>query len=98
MKDKISIDEYKNANAMISRDDYNLIWFRGDKEFYMVQKSRDGEYTVLNTIPLISSEAVDVIGEMLNYTEHLKSQDDFNKYMYKSEFDTGREFMDEWKE
>ena len=95
--EKISIDEFKNADKVFSYDDCYLIWFKGDKEFFMVQKSiNNNSYTIINTIFVKSQKNIKT--EMLDYIEHLKSQDDFNKYMYKREFDTVRELMDEWKE
>ena len=95
--EKISIDEFKNADKVFSYDDCYLIWFKGDKEFFMVQKSiNNNSYTIINTIFVKSQKNIKT--EMLDYIEHLKSQDDFNIYMYKSEFDIGKEFMEEWKE
>ena len=94
--EKISANEFKNADMVFSYDDCYLIWFKGDKEFFMVQKSIDNSYIVINDIFVKSQKNIKT--EMLEYIEHLKSQDDFNKYMDKSEFDTGKEFMEEWKE
>ena len=94
--EKISANEFKNADMVFSYDDCYLIWFKGDKEFFMVQKSIDNSYIVINDIFVKSQKNIKT--EMLDYIEHLKSQDDFNTYMYKSEFDTGKEFMEEWKE
>ena len=95
--EKISANEFKNADMVFSYDDCYLIWFKGDKEFFMVQKSIDNNsYIVINDIFVKSQKNIKT--EMLGYIEHLKSQDDFNKYMDKSEFDTSKEFMEEWKE